>query len=301
MEDLIALLPPEWVALWLTWAPAVLAVVLAVTGAAHALLPIARRFEAWTATTASKVDDGIMRRIVIALQWVSRAGSWLITHVPRLAVGDPRPPADPTEPKADDPWAKLPDTRRRKPPSKPPIGGALALAVAIAAGSLTGCSPSALGLQADLVAGGGIVWAEADATLVRIRARHLDSIVEAAREECGDGECTPERQEHWRAELAAAEQRWAPALECRATVPAALHSWIDGIETAHVAQTEKVGLQLMGRLGARFAIDYATFVQCVNAHAPVDDPHLPELPPEIAALADLLTPMVRTAGGEAPR
>ena len=93
MNDILALLPPEWMALWLTWAPTVLAAVLAVTGAAHALLPIARRFEAWAQTTASEIDDGIARRIVIALRWVSCAGSWLVTHVPRLAVGDPRAPA----------------------------------------------------------------------------------------------------------------------------------------------------------------------------------------------------------------
>lgn len=110
-------------------------------------------------------------------------------------------------------------------------------------------------------------------------------MLERARADCGADGCDEARSAHHRAELAAAESRWAPVLACRAPVVEALRAWADGIETASQAATEGVGLALLVQLGARFLSTWTALVACVEAAAP--DVDLPSLPAALAALAGL--------------
>lgn len=165
MEEILTLLPPEWLALWRTWAPVALAVILAVTGAAHVLLPIARRLQAWAKKTKNTVDDGIFRWLVVGLEWTSGGGSWLITHLPRLAAGDPRD----KEPEADEDGA-----------GRPGAGGALALALVflVASPVLAGCGPAAFELHVQFAAAADDTAQE---TRDLVRAYRVDSMRAAAR------------------------------------------------------------------------------------------------------------------------
>lgn len=188
--------------------------------------------------------------------------------------------------------------RRRRDAGSGPGAAILALAIVLpAAPSLVACSSGAIGVQADMIAIGGILAAEADAVLVRVRAADLEEVLEQARAECGSRGCAEDRVEHYRAELARREAAWEPAMECRATVPQALRSWQEGLETAHTARTSDVGVQLLVRHGGRFVIVYAAFQSCVARAAP-DAVPLPEPPPELAAYAEAITGD-RSAGGEA--
>ncbi len=284
MDETQIPLPPAWLEAAHQWAPYVVAALALITLISHTLLPIAERFEAWAKTTPATWDDAAARRAVEILGWLVGASAFVWSLLPRLAVGRPGPKdAGPKPPAGGRP---------------PPLPVLLVLLVAVTS-SASGCGAGALGVQADLVAAGGILWTEADTALVQVRAHELDAVLERARGECGSDGCSEERAAHYRAELAAAEARWAPAMECRDTVPAALRSWIDGIDAARVAQSSGISLELLARLGGRFALDYVAFVACVNARAP-EDPHLPPLPAELEALAGQLAQATaaRTAGGE---
>lgn len=172
--------------------------------------------------------------------------------------------------------------RMRPPPDAGALGVPLAIVAAACSVLTSGCSARAYGAQADLVALGGIAAAGADEVLVEARARELDAVLEQAREECSPAGCDEERAEHHRAELAAAEARWAPVLACRAPVVEALRSWADGISTALQVATDDVGIALLLRLGGRFVAAYSALVACVEAVAP--DVDLPGLPPALSAL-----------------
>lgn len=169
-------------------------------------------------------------------------------------------------------------------------------------GTLQGCGAGALGVQADMVAVGGILAAEADAALVRARAADLEEVVTDARAECGSGDCDEERRDHWRGELAARERRWAPAMACREQVPEVLRGWGEALDTARVAQTSSVGLELLARHGGRFVLAYDAFRGCVETAAP-ERVDLPDPPPELLVYAEAFTQRSpaasATAGGEA--
>lgn len=175
-------------------------------------------------------------------------------------------------------------------------------AVVGGAGTLQGCGAGALGVQADMVAVGGILAAEADAALVRARAADLEEVVTDARAECGSGDCDEERRDHWRGELAARERRWAPAMACREQVPEVLRGWGEALDTARVAQTSSVGLELLARHGGRFVLVYDAFRGCVETAAP-ERVDLPDPPPELLVYAEAFTQRSpaasATAGGEA--
>jgi hypothetical protein len=147
---------------------------------------------------------------------------------------------------------------------------------------LAACSPSALGVQADLIATGGIAATAADEVLVDARARELEQVLVDARAECGAGGCSEERSEHWRGRLTSIEERWEPALACRAPVVEALRAWADGLETALAAETDELGLELLLRLGRRFLASYAALGRCLDGVAP--DVDVPDLPRELAVL-----------------
>lgn len=183
---------------------------------------------------------------------------------------DPSMPALPDDIRDGEPATSI---RRTRPPP---------LALLLFVLSLTsGCGASALGLQADLVAVGGIATATADGIIVRARDRELDAIVDRARVECGAEGCSEERSVAIRAELAAAESRWVPVLACRPPVVEALRSWADGIETAIRAATEALGLELVGALAERFVASYEALIGCVRANAP--EVQIPSLAPALTA------------------
>lgn len=148
--------------------------------------------------------------------------------------------------------------------------------------TLAACSPSALGLQADLIAMGGIATSEADKVVVEARARELDQVLVDARTECGEDGCDTERAVYWRARLDEIEGRWAPAMACRAPVVESLRAWADGLATAIAAETDELGLELLIRLAGRFVSTWAALERCVEAAAP--DVDVPGLPRDLAAL-----------------
>lgn len=269
--ELFENLPPEWLAFIAEWAPYVLGALVLTTAAAHLLLPLARKLETWAVVTAATWDDGLTRWLVVGLEWVVTTSRTLMEWLPILArAGAAREPA--------------PKPERV---SRPPSNGALALGLVVLAAALSattlGCGAGALGTQADLVALGGISAARADEALTRARARELDRIVESAEAECGQDGCSEDRAAHYRAELALAEERWAPALECRAPVVEALRAWGDGIETAHRAATDEIGTELLIHLGLRFVSSYSALRSCVNAAA--TDVDIPALPAPLSGLA----------------
>lgn len=167
------------------------------------------------------------------------------------------------------------------PPGAGGAAGLLLLALALVP-LLEGCGAGALAMQADLVALGGIAAAEADEAIVAARAADLDAVVERAELSCGEGQCDEARAEAFRAELERREARWQPVMECRAPIVEALRSWADGIETAHAAGTEEIGLALLLRLGLRFLGAYAALDRCIEATGVSFD--LPGLPPQLVAL-----------------
>jgi len=152
----------------------------------------------------------------------------------------------------------------------------------LAAALLSGCGAAALHAQVDGVQVAGIVWEEADQTIVRSRARHLDSIVGEANEVCANG-CTDQERDVFRARLRAAEERWAPAMACRAPVPEALRTWLDGIDTARRIESDEVRLRWLVALASRVALEYEALRACIERAAPEVD--LPELPPEVVTYA----------------
>lgn len=81
------IIPPSWLAFAHEWAPHVIAALVLTTILAHALLPLARRFEAWARTTKTTVDDEGARRLVAVLEWLAAASSALLAFLPRLAIG----------------------------------------------------------------------------------------------------------------------------------------------------------------------------------------------------------------------
>lgn len=139
-----------------------------------------------------------------------------------------------------------------------------------------GCGASALGVQADLVALGGIATAEADQVIVSTRTRELEAVKSRARGECGSTGCDETRSEFHRAALEATISTWAPVLACRGAVVQALRSWADGIDTARQANDGDLGLELLVILARRFVAAYGALVACVETAAPELD--LPGLP-----------------------
>jgi hypothetical protein len=89
--DPMTLLPPAWLAWIEHWAPYALALLVLVTAAVHALLPAARAFQRWTASTTATWDDGVARKLVGALEWMAGASAAILSWVPRLTVGRPAP------------------------------------------------------------------------------------------------------------------------------------------------------------------------------------------------------------------
>lgn len=163
-----------------------------------------------------------------------------------------------------------------------PAAGYAAIVVAIAATTalLTcGCGAGALAAQADLLALGGIAAARADAVIIDARGRDLDGVLEEARAECGEGGCTDERAEAYRAELARREAAWSPALACRAPIVEALRTWGDGIETANAARTESIGLALVAELLGAFLRTWSALASCLEAAPASID--LPTLDPSL--------------------
>jgi hypothetical protein len=169
------------------------------------------------------------------------------------------------------------------PPVRGGGGSTLVVLGVLVACLASGCGASALGVQADLIATGGIVAAGADEVLVDARARELDQVLVDARAECGFDGCDGERSLYWRARLTALEDRWAPVLACRSPVVEALRAWADGLETAIAAETDDVGVELLLRLGRRFISAWGALERCVETAAP--DLDLPGLPAPLAALA----------------
>jgi len=149
-------------------------------------------------------------------------------------------------------------------------GRMLLLAVVLGALAFTcqGCGAGALGAQADTIAVAGATFAEADAILVRARAQDLDAVVDAAREECGENGCTPERQDFYRLELERRTGLWAPALACRDPIPIAMREWVDALRTAQAAATEGLGVALLMQHGVRFLELYTALVGCIEAVVP---------------------------------
>lgn len=145
---------------------------------------------------------------------------------------------------------------------------------------LSACGASALSTQADLVAVGGLLAADADVVLVDARQRELDDVLERTRAECRSG-CDDARKVELRAEVASIRDRWSPVLECRAPVVEALRLWADGVEVA--AAAGDIGLELLARRALRFLTAWETLDACLGAAAPSVD--LPDLPPLLRALA----------------
>lgn len=181
---------------------------------------------------------------------------------------------------------------KSKGPKLPPLPILMALALLVA-----GCGAGARGVQADTVAAAAIVWSRADQAIVAVRAQHLDAIVEEAEAECVPTGCSEERAAHYRERLAAEEARWAPLMECRDPVPESLSTWLDSVDVTGTAPNN--GVEAFTRLGGRFVVTYGELAECVNGAVPPDtDVELPELPPELDAIARAFDG-ARTAGGEA--
>lgn len=139
-----------------------------------------------------------------------------------------------------------------------------------------GCGASALGVQADLVALGGITAAESDRLIVSTRRGELEAVKNAARAECGADGCDEARATFHREALARVFSKWAPVLACRPAVVEALRGWADGIELARHAATADLGLSHALILGLRFVSAYRALVECVEEAVP--DLDLPGLP-----------------------
>lgn len=86
MEDILALLPPEWVATWAEWAPLILAALTATTVAVPALLPAARKLETWTKSTPARWDDTAASWLLAALDTIASGAAWLLAHLPRVTA-----------------------------------------------------------------------------------------------------------------------------------------------------------------------------------------------------------------------
>src|SRR5690606_8747919 len=92
--ELFDQLPPEWLAFIAEWAPYVLGALVLTTAAAHLLLPLARKLEAWAVVTAATWDDGPSRALVVALEWVVTTSRTLMEWLPIVArAGAAREPA----------------------------------------------------------------------------------------------------------------------------------------------------------------------------------------------------------------
>jgi hypothetical protein len=147
----------------------------------------------------------------------------------------------------------------------------VALAVVLIGLASSGCGASALSVQADLVALGGIAVAEADEALTTARAAELDRIVDQAEHDCADRDCD---LPGYQASYQAVVERWDPILACRLAPVEALRSWTAGLETAALA-SDSVAERLLLTLGGRFLVSYDALRVCLE---PVSLP-LPALPP----------------------
>src|SRR5690606_17866625 len=135
-------LPPAWLALIHEWAPYALGVVVLTTAAAHLLLPLARKFEAWALTTSVEWDNRLASLVIVALGWIVATSATLLEWLPRFVMG----PGDTKPTKVHRAGTLIePSTPPPPAPPDPPVGGAgLALVLVIVAAALSvassGCS-----------------------------------------------------------------------------------------------------------------------------------------------------------------
>lgn len=146
-----------------------------------------------------------------------------------------------------------------------------------------GCGASSLGTQADLVAGAGMVTADADLMIVEARAHDLAADLDHAREVCGTDGCTDDEAAALRASRQIVKDRWAPVLECRDLVTDALSAWLGALDLAAKTSTDDVATALLLRYAALFVALYSDLGRCVAAAAPSVD--IPDLPADLTALA----------------
>lgn len=145
-----------------------------------------------------------------------------------------------------------------------------------------GCGASALAVQADLVAMGGIAASEAEEVLLAAYEREKETVKGRARAECGEGSCSPETQALHAARLEAVVLDWRPTLACREPVVQILHGWADAIDTALAGSDEDIGLGLVALWARRFITAWTAFDQCIDAAVP--NVELPGLPRKLIEL-----------------
>lgn len=258
----------------IAWLGTILAVLLLLGHLLDLALPSLRRAALRTET---KADDD-------AVDWLSRVVAFVMLFgalFPRLRLG-----------RTDEEPTRRPPRRRTQDGSG---GAALALlAAALVTGSLycTGCSPSALALQADGIAVAGRVLAQADVVVVHARARDLDRLVEAARVECGASGCAEPRATELVTAYDARVSTWAPVRECAAPVRQGLSAWLDAVELASLAANQDLSWQHATAEAARVVLLYDGFRLCVGSVATAlgETLDIPALPAFVLSLAESAAP-----------
>lgn len=274
LGDLLPVLGDARIEHVIAWIGTALSVLLVLGHLLDLALPRLRRAAARTATKADDEAVGWLERFVAVVMLLG-------SLFPRLRFG-----------RTDEDEDERPRRPRRRTSGGP--GAALALlAAGLVTASMycTGCSPSALALQADGIAVTGRVLAQADIVIVDARARDLDRMLEAARVECGADGCEDARADELVRTYDARVAAWAPARECAAPVRQGLNAWLDAIELASLAAHQELSWQHAVAEAARVVLLYDRFRVCVAAVGDALDLalDLPELPAFILPLAESAT------------
>lgn len=204
-------------------APWILAILIATTTLAHALVAAARAFARYAATTPATWDDEVGERAVRFSEAAASVLEGLAAILPRIGVG-----REPTVPPQGPP-------RRRRPPTPPLVVLAL-----LCAALLSGCGGGAIRMHAHAAAVTAGAVTVAGATVDDARAAALDR-VEA------EHPTDPEHDEQLELEAA----RWRPVGIALDGTRTTLLLWLDSLDLATRAEASDGVLDALLPLAAR--------------------------------------------------